>query len=346
QAARSAGPAPSCSCNQGSCAYGGGGGYSGGGYGEGDYSAGGGADESVVDLGMDATGATLMGSSLALSDSKVGYIDSAVVATQLRIRFDAAYDFDEPDRAEYFYSTWANFGGQTDVNTIGPNNSLDSQTVSLYYEQALTSRLSAFVEAAALFNDPSGVPGPGPNTQGFGDMVAGVKYNIWEGCNELLTFQLKNYIPTGEEGKWLTAGHYSIEPALLYLNRINPCWTLEAEIRDWVAIGGADGFNGTPYAGNVLRYGLGLSYNGWTTGCVSMTPVVELVGWSVLEGQKFAFNPNGPVDADGDEIVNLKLGMRLARCCSNGSLYVGYGTALTDEAWYNDIIRIDYRFLF
>ena len=299
---------------------------------------------------MGETGSAFLGPTFSLADSSVGYIDSAVIGTQLRFRFDAAYDFDEPDRAEFFYSTWTLFGGRTDPATIGPNNSIDSQTFSLYYEQALSCRLSAFVEAAFLFNNPSGVPGPGPDTSGIGDMIAGFKYMLYEDCNQLLTFQLKNYIPTGDDGKWLTAGHYSIEPGVLYMNRLSDRITMEAEIRDWIPIGGADGLpagNGQPYAGNVLRYGVGLSY-AWVDNCDwAITPVVELVGWSVLEGQKFSFAGAGaPVDADGDDIVNLKIGARVARCGAAGDLYVGYGTALTSEAWYNDIFRVDYRIKF
>ena len=304
-------------------------------------------DDPLLDLGE--TGAAFLGPTLSLADSQVGYIDSAIVGTNIRFRFDAAYDFDEPDRAEFFYSTWTTFGGETDPATIGPNDSVDNQAFSLYYEQALGCRFSLFVQAAALLNSPSGVPGPGPNTQGFGDMIAGAKFVAWQRCNQQLTFQLKNYIPTGEANKWLTAGHYSIEPGILYFNRLNRRWTLEAELRDWIPIGGADGPAGgprEPYAGNVLRYGAGLSYN-WIDNCsLTVRPVVEVVGWSVLDGQKFAFPANAPVDADGDQIINLKIGTRISRAAGWGGLYIGYGTALTDEAWYNDILRVDYRFVF
>ena len=47
------------------------------------------------------------------SDSNVGYIDDAIVCTQLRMRFDAAYGNDRPDRAEFFmqsavvFASWA-----------------------------------------------------------------------------------------------------------------------------------------------------------------------------------------------------------------------------------------------
>ena len=68
-----------------------------------------------------------------------------------------------------------------------------------------------------------------------------------------------------------------------------------------------------------------------------MAPVAEIVGWSVLDGFKTA----GP--ADGDEIINLKLGTRI-RGRFRGSWYVGYGFALTDDVWYDEIFRLEYRF--
>jgi hypothetical protein len=312
------------------------------------------ASPSGLGMGQQFGGGSNM---FTVADSGVGYIDSAIVGTQVRFRFDAAYDFDEADRAEFFYSTWDTLGGKTPVNTIGPNDSVDAQFLKLYYEQAVTQRLSAFIETAVIFNVPSGNPGPLPSTaqsqtrQGFGDMIVGFKYNLVNRNDQLLTFQLKNYIPTGEDAKWLTAGHYSIEPAILYFNRLNNNWTLEAELRDWISIDGAQGGLPGPYAGNVLRYGAGLTYN-WIDNCsFSLRPVAELVGWSVLQGQKFAFASegaarNGPVDAAGDTIVNFKIGARIARRGGVGDFYMGYGTALTSEAWYQNILRVDYRIKF
>lgn len=48
-------------------------------------------------------------------------------------------------------------------------------------------------------------------------------------------------------------------------------------------------------------------------------------------------------DASGTNIVNLQLGG--TRVSDTGhSLYVGYGHALTDETWYDEIVRFEYRF--
>jgi hypothetical protein len=49
-------------------------------------------------------------------------------------------------------------------------------------------------------------------------------------------------------------------------------------------------------------------------------------------------------DASGTDIVNLKIGVRVG--IDRGSFYAGYGRALTDAAWYTDIVRFEYRYSF
>jgi hypothetical protein len=49
--------------------------------------------------------------------------------------------------------------------------------------------------------------------------------------------------------------------------------------------------------------------------------------------------------ADGTNIVNLKVGAR-AIFDDSSSIYVGWGHALTDQLWYKNIIRVEYRYSF
>jgi hypothetical protein len=118
---------------------------------------------------------------------------------------------------------------------------------------------------------------------------------------------------------------------------------LESELRDWIPIDGTEDF-----AGNVLRYGAGVSYLTHQWNCWSLRPVVEAVGWTVLDGRKT--HVNGIFDADGDTVVNLKAGLRLNSgqgvYGSGRSLYIGYGRALTGDVWYSDIARLEMRFSF
>ena len=72
-------------------------------------------------------------------------------------------------------------------------------------------------------------------------------------------------------------------------------------------------------------------------------PVVELVGWSVTGG--FQTGAGGPTSASGTNIVNVKIGARMG-FGGHSSLYVGYGGPVTSADWYNDIVRIEYRYSF
>ena len=74
-----------------------------------------------------------------------------------------------------------------------------------------------------------------------------------------------------------------------------------------------------------------------------MAPVVELVGWHVMSGNQTPADL-GNFDASGTNIVNLKIGVRFV--VDQGSFYAGYGHALTDAAWYTDIVRFEYRYSF
>jgi hypothetical protein len=72
-------------------------------------------------------------------------------------------------------------------------------------------------------------------------------------------------------------------------------------------------------------------------------PVVELVGWSVTGG--FQTGAAGPTSASGTNIINVKIGTRMG-FGGHSSLYVGYGGPVTSADWYNDIVRIEYRYSF
>src|SRR5262249_6594034 len=121
---------------------------------------------------------------------------------------------------------------------------------------------------------------------------------------------------------------------------------LEAELRDFIPL------DGTDFAGNVLRYGVGLSYQAIRGPRFHVTPVAELVGWTVLSGKE-ATAGGDILDASGDTIVNVKLGARFGLgnldapgALNQSDLYIGYGRALTGDVWYKDILRVELRLRF
>src|SRR5262249_52161350 len=136
------------------------------------------------------------------------------------------------------------------------------------------------------------------------------------------------------------------EPALLLNAHPAERLYLYAEVRDWIPISANSDF-----AGNVVRYGAGVGYSVFERPCLKVVPIVEVVGWTVLDGKESDIF--GTKDASGDTIVNAKFGTRIGfgepsrpGLFSGSDLYVGYGRALTGAVWYKDIIRVEYRMTF
>lgn len=275
------------------------------------------------------------GEMLAMFDSSVGYIDSAIPASQLRARYDSAYKNNRPNRAEFFYAK----GAPTGPGLPLPETSVDYETLEAYLEYAFSSRFSGFFTAPARFLSPE------VNTpeDGFGDLDTGFKYAFQRTADAVTTFQLRAFAPTGNPNRGLGTNHVSLEPALLMYRKLSDRIRYEGEFRYWVPIGGTD------FAGDVIRYGAGLSYGERPPDKLWLTPVAEIVGWTVLSGKESAtFFPGAtPVvmNAAGDTIVNAKAGVRVG-CGERANLYFGYGRALTGDVWYKNLYRLEFRLAF
>ncbi len=315
-----------------------------------------------------------------VSDSNTGYIDNAIIGTRFRVRADSGSGVDSPDRAEFFYGACGcarvvpnppdnvpNANGDVlNPDAPGPTGTpipgailtsplietnLDYQELRLDYEYAFSGNFSLFVEVPLRFVDGD-VLG---SQSGLGDVRAGFKWGLLDSPQHHLTFQLRGYFPTGKAEDALGTDHASVEPGLLYFGRLNERWTMAAELRYWAPIDGTSG-RGTgfseDYAGDVLRYGLGFGYDFELASGTIVTPVVEVVGWSVLGGLTISSADGTPAgtgvpgfgyrEVDGENITNLKFGLRFG-FSGRRSLYVGYGAALTDDVWYDDVVRVEYR---
>lgn len=270
---------------------------------------------------------------IIVGDSGVGYVDNALVRNQFRLRFDAAYGINQPNRSEFLWA-WPPPGGN------GPTrdeSGADYQSVSAYLEYAVDPDVSVFIDAPLVMSNPE----INPNTAGIGDMITGFKVELLEDCDSVLTFQTKVYIPTGKEQATIGTGHVSIEPGLLFYQQMTD-WTLEGELRYWIPIDGTPGREG-----DVIRYGIGASKDLSCHGLCGVRPVVELVGWTFLDGLSRFVRNGAPqvVDATGDTVINLKIGSRF-NINENQDLYIGYGHALTGDRLYRDILRAELRYRF
>jgi hypothetical protein len=287
-----------------------------------------------------------------MAGSATGYIDNALVGSQIRLRFDGDFDLQNPDRAEFFYPKCGCFRFAGDPSAPGPGtvpaSKVNLQELQLNVEYAPNRHFSFLVEVPFRFIQFT-APSPGiPSSSGVGDFRAGFKVALISGEKRALTFQFRTYFPTGDPRLGLGTNHFSVEPTILYHQRLGERWTLAGEFGDWHPIGGSNS-NGllpatspTGFAGDILLSGLGVGYDLVTTSNYRVTPIVEFVGWSILSG--LATGGTTPYTG-GISIVNIKAGARVTFQGRN-SIYVGYGHELTKTAWYTDIIRVEYRYAF
>jgi len=286
--------------------------------------------------------------------SMVGYIDNPIVESQIRVRFEAGFKDNAPDRAEFFYA-------QCGCNPNGPgprpgaSNNINFQQLYFLAEYAPVSRFSVFSEVPIRWIQPqSFLPGTSgivhgsqtglpnfSNQSGISDVRAGFKLAVTASSNHSLTLQFKAYFPSGDSTQGLGTNHYSVEPSLLYYQRLSDRWAVESQIGGWHPINGSTNSSGADYAGDIFFYGFGPSYQLVNRENIQFAPVVELFGWHVLGGLQTL--PSS--DASGINIVNLKVGARTSFGRHN-SVYVGFGQALTHQVWYEHIVRAEYRYSF
>ena len=287
--------------------------------------------------------------------SMVGYIDDAPVVSKVRLRFDTAMQNRTPDRAEFFYAKCGCYADLPptdpayDPDAPGPHpgaaNDINFQQWYIEGEYAATPHFSVFGELPIRWIQPqSFVPGTGagfPNQGGLSDLRVGIKSGLVSTDNAAVTLQIRQYLPTGDAELGLGTNHATVEPALLVAAGADRV-SVESQVGVWLPFGGSkpaptnlDGH----FAGKVFFYGFGPSVEVYRTARASVAPIVELVGWHVIDGFESV-----ATDASGTNILNLKIGGRVA--WAGHSVYVGYGHALTDASWYDDIVRFEYRYEF
>lgn len=290
----------------------------------------------------------------------MGFIDDARVDSKVRVRVDSAFRVTAPDRAEYFYAKCgcyallSTFSPNYDPDAPGPRpgavNDLDFNQIDIFGEWAF-GLFSAFGQLPLRWIQPrSFIPGSGgsfPNQSGVGDLRVGVKIVAIETGEQSLTAQVQLYTPTGDAASGLGTNHASVEPMLLYFRRLSDDFTLETQFGTLFPF---DGSAGVPtsveenFPGQVLNYGAGVSFDAYEEGRILFAPIVELVGWRVFSG--FQTSPTvGANPANDTDILNFTVGARVT-VDGTHSVYGGFGHALTGETWYDDIVRIEYRFSF
>ena len=275
-----------------------------------------------------------------------GYIENAAPVTMVRLRFDAGYGNNRPDRGELFYAKCGCFRPQQGANGPPlPERNIDYQELTESVEYAFSRRFSAFVNLPQRFLNPD----INRNTAGIGDISFGGKYAFVYNEARVLSFVLRLQAPAGSTTQGLGTGNWWIEPGLLYLEQVSQKMQVFGEFRYQIPLDRRSDFTGS-----VLRYGLGTSYVVAQGRWGYVAPVVELVGWTLLSGKELDLDQGRAVGAAGDTIVNAKFGVRIGLGApalgtpypTRSDLYIGYGRALTGEVWYKDLLRLEYRLFF
>lgn len=269
---------------------------------------------------------------ISIKDSYVSFIDGAAPRSVFGLRFEGMYGNRQPMRAEYLFAR----GGL--LNSVGfplPETRVDSLELTSYAEYSITPWFSMFMEAPFRWVNPD----VNANQHGAGDMRYGLKLCTWSSDDLIATILFRIYQPTARHNG-LGTHHWSLEPGLLTAYRITDKILVEGEFRYWTALGNSD------FAGNLLRYGLGVSYQHRNANGTWLMPVLEGIGWSVLDGKTMiASAPDSFLvqDAYGHTIVNAYLGLRMGYGKSL-DFYLGYGRSLTAHPWSRDTYRLEMRY--
>jgi hypothetical protein len=297
--------------------------------------------------------------------SMVGYIEDPVVGSKVRVRFESGRHDPTPDRAEFFYAKCGCYQDLApahpayDPSAPGPRpgaaSDINFQQLYILGEVAASDRLSVFAELPFRWLQPqSFIPGTGAgfdNQAGLSDIRAGARFGLSAKPGQALTAQVKVLFPSGDPAKGLGTDHWSIEPAFLVYQELSRAVAIEGQFAALAPFGGSNGIptsSDKKFAGTVLSYGVGPSVAVYQSAKVRVAPVVELVGWHVIDGFETSTNADPAAEAN---TFNIKYGGRIswkgaADSATGGSFYVGFGHALTDAKWYDDILRVEYRLSF
>jgi hypothetical protein len=286
------------------------------------------------------------------------FVDAARPITQMRIRYDSAWDFKNPDRAEYFWAREMTPQIQQIAVCRGPNlpgkgpscisKTIDYEELTMYNE-ASTGRIGVFVELPYRevdFNNPGAVNQAICCTQSqFADMNVGTKTLLLD-CELLqLSFQFKTFIPIGSAGKGMGTSHVSLEPALLLNLKLSSSTYLQAESAYWIPIGGDP-----IYEANIWHNHFSLNHILWCP-CkdLQLIGTAELNEWTIFGGAytipDYTLNGNFLATSASTSMLSGGPGIR-GILCEKYDIGVGSAFAFTGSRWAKDMLRAEFRWRF
>lgn len=277
-------------------------------------------------------------------------IENADIGNKVLVRVEAGRDLKAVDRAEFFSAKCGCYRNLPKTNPLydadapgpGPGQAtrVNAMQLALRGEFAIGGRASVIGELPFRNVSPQAfIGGAYDSSSGLSDARVGAKFDLSHDANSQMTLEVLASAPTGDEAKALGTGHWSVTPTVLYSTRLGEKLAFETHFGTVFPLEGSTGVPGASekFAGRVITFGVAPTFDAYTSGNVHVAPVVEVVGWRVLDG----YSTYDGAAANGTTIVNLNIGARVVRGIN--SVYVGWGKALTDATWFANALRVELR---
>lgn len=227
--------------------------------------------------------------------------------TQTRLQWNYTSSLNFPDRGEFY---WARSDGrgrgvtpQFGARSVG----FVDQHELMQVTEAASGRASVSIATPYRSVNPQFAG----SQAGFSDIVIGAKSLLLDSELLLVAFQFNTFIPSGNAGKGLGTGHVSLEPSVVVGLRLGPESFLQAQIAEWIPLGGD-----STYSGAVLHYHLAYNQVLWKP-----TEQVQLIGTAEAHG--YSFQDGGFTDPT--------LGFRKASDHTSGQLGTGARLFICDK---------------
>jgi hypothetical protein len=280
------------------------------------------------------------------------FVDTSQPYNNCRIRGDAARNWEFPDRAEYFWSKTPGPKGPRPDLPAEP--SVNYQDIAFFIEKG-GERFSIGTNIPIRSVDPE----VRSCTTGLADMEVTSKIVLIDGCRFQLTQIFSTHLPTGSFRRGTGNGHVSLEPGIAYRYKLNDDTYFHGDLTYLFPVG-ADPL----FSGQFLNYGIALSHVWIDADTYSLIPTIEIDAWTVLDGRQSLpglanFDPGDPVamppippsatfeEIDSMGIVNVHPGLRWV--CDKGgdcgvkTFGISSGICVTEDSWYEEILRIEFR---
>lgn len=259
------------------------------------------------------------------------FVDPARPISNTRLVWDAVNHFAYPDRAEFFWAAQPRGPAATDGLKAVPY--INYNQLTLVTEIATGN---ASVAIAMPYRSWDAEPFA-HSAAGFSDMSITAKTLLVDSELFLCSMQMRTYIPIGDVTKGLGDGHVSLEPGVIFGLRLTPTTFAQAEVQEWIPIGGDPNSQGA-----FLQWGLSINQLLWQpVKDVQFIGTLELTGNSYQAGQ-FTDPVLGPQKLSGENNVMLGNGYRLFFC--NFDVGIAGNYAITGKYVAREAMQFDLRF--